>query len=371
MPRICTALLRRARFLHPLLPLLLRPCRDIPSARNELSWLREHILSTGKARGPRAAKYLWQHRLRQLCLQRSRGKPLQYILGSQPFGELEILCKPGVLIPRSLPLLYSLSNPRPETETLTSYLASLISCQSSKPDNQPPTNFRILDLCTGTACIPLLLHSLLSSSIYSLRICGVDISPAALDLAKKNIEHNIRHGYLRSISADQISFAQDDIFKHTGSAWRSATWDLVVSNPPYISPLAFNRTTSRSVRNYEPKSALVPVARTSPTSSTVADTNTDTDIGDMFYPRLLHLAATVNSKILLVEVADLAQATRVGQMIVASGKWEGCEIWRDWPAAPDAGGEVAAEGTQIRVRGEGNGRAVLAWRGEGVSMLGR
>ena len=58
-------------------------------------------------------------------------------------------------------------------------------------------------------------------------------------------------------------------------------------------------------------------------------------------------------------------------MIVASGKWEGCEIWRDWPAAPDAGGEVAAEGTQIRVRGEGNGRAVLAWRGEGVSMLGR
>jgi methylase of polypeptide subunit release factors len=46
----------------------------------------------------------WTHETRRqlvkLCQRRARSEPLQYILGSQPFGELEIKCKPGVLIPR-------------------------------------------------------------------------------------------------------------------------------------------------------------------------------------------------------------------------------------------------------------------------------
>lgn len=98
MPRLSNSLLRHAHHINPLLPLLLRTCRDLSSARNELRWLREHVLTTTKALSPPRP---WQH-LHQLCVQRSRGKPLQYILGNQPFGDLDIICKRGVLIPRSV-----------------------------------------------------------------------------------------------------------------------------------------------------------------------------------------------------------------------------------------------------------------------------
>lgn len=93
MPRLGPRILRRAFSLDPLLPLLLRECRDLRLAGNELRWLRQHALSnSGCPDG-------WR-RLRDLCRMRSRGVPLQYILGDQPFGELEILCRRDVLIPR-------------------------------------------------------------------------------------------------------------------------------------------------------------------------------------------------------------------------------------------------------------------------------
>jgi len=100
MPRLTPSFLRRAHAIDPLLPLLLRTCRDIPSARNELRWLREHAQSTNAAALGKG-KPQWRTQLKQMCYERALGKPLQYILGNQPFGELDILCKPGVLIPRS------------------------------------------------------------------------------------------------------------------------------------------------------------------------------------------------------------------------------------------------------------------------------
>ena len=91
MPRLPPHLLWTAHRISPLLPLVLRGCRTLPSAVNELRWLREHVQETS---------CLKNSRLLQLCQRRARGEPLQYILGSQPFGELDIKCRPGVLIPR-------------------------------------------------------------------------------------------------------------------------------------------------------------------------------------------------------------------------------------------------------------------------------
>lgn len=111
------------------------------------------------------------------------------------------------------------------------------------------------------------------------------------------------------------------------------------------------------------------------------------DPGDTFYPRLLELAERVGAQVLLFEVADMEQAIRVARMVLGKGvgAWKGCEIWRDWPAAAggkvDGGGDgdedgeveaVGIRGKDVRVRGEGNGRAVLAWRGkDGGRMVGR
>lgn len=100
MPRIPTALLRKARTIEPHLPALLAPCRDLHTAQNELRWLREHVEKVAKARRAKGDKLAKGALLSQLVRERARGKPLQYILGSEYFGDLEIKCKPGVLIPR-------------------------------------------------------------------------------------------------------------------------------------------------------------------------------------------------------------------------------------------------------------------------------
>ena len=100
MPRIPITILRKARAIDPFLPSLLAPCRDLTAAQNELRWLREHVETVGKARQARGHALNKDALLRQLVKQRASGKPLQYLLGSEYFGDLEIQCRPGVLIPR-------------------------------------------------------------------------------------------------------------------------------------------------------------------------------------------------------------------------------------------------------------------------------
>lgn len=100
MPRIATALLRKAHAIDPFLPALLRPCRDLYAAQNELRWLREHVEKIATTRRERDQVTSNSQLLRQLVRERASGKPLQYVLGSEYFGDLEICCRPGVLIPR-------------------------------------------------------------------------------------------------------------------------------------------------------------------------------------------------------------------------------------------------------------------------------
>jgi len=100
MPRLPTSSLRLARSQDPLLIPLLRTCRDLDSARNELRWLRENVEEKAVSNGTSPQGIMVRQLLRRDCLERGRGKPLQYILGTEYFGELELLCRPGVLIPR-------------------------------------------------------------------------------------------------------------------------------------------------------------------------------------------------------------------------------------------------------------------------------
>lgn len=95
MPRLAPALLRKASAINPLLPRLLLTCRDLGAARNELRWLDEHAASVTRADGRNHDTLL-----KQYVRRRAKGEPLQYILGTEYFGDLEIQCRPGVLIPR-------------------------------------------------------------------------------------------------------------------------------------------------------------------------------------------------------------------------------------------------------------------------------
>jgi methylase of polypeptide subunit release factors len=114
MPRLPTSLLLKAYAENPLLPLLLKECRSLDSARNELRWLRERALRDAQEHSRQdrvtGTRLGWRTRLRAMCHKRSQGVPLQYILGDQPFGDLEILCRRGVLIPRCEEALINVFN---------------------------------------------------------------------------------------------------------------------------------------------------------------------------------------------------------------------------------------------------------------------
>jgi methylase of polypeptide subunit release factors len=245
-----------------------------------------------------------------------------------------------------------------------------------------------LDLCTGTGCIPLLSYYEFTSKYgrkaQDLEVVGVDISSAAINLANKNLQRLVSDGTLHP--KPNLQFLQADILAATGneggtdllsldSALEHCTsagsspkghWDILISNPPYISPAAFAHTTTRSVKRYEPLLALVPSLPTS-SSSTPQDTDQatqDQTQGDLFYPRLLSIAADLSVKVVLFEVADLEQAKRVAGMAEKQNIWDGVEIWRDDPSS----GEMETE-TGIKVLGTGNGRSVVAYRGEGKDWL--
>ncbi|KAJ8068758.1 hypothetical protein OCU04_002454 [Sclerotinia nivalis] len=325
MPRLPHALLLRAYNVSPLLPLVLRETRILPSAINELRWLREHVDKTTKYHLPNQK---WRALLK-LCQRRARGEPLQYILGTQPFGELEIKCQPGVLIPR------------PETEAYTTHLAGLLvkakpflykKCQSQQD------SLRIIDFCSGT-----------------------DISHKALDVSNQNILFNA----LEISEQHSVSFEFADVL---GDKQRildrfRGVCDVIISNPPYISEDGFNRETTRSVRNWEPRLALVPNASKLDTRSSDGGTGNTSlmKVEDIFYHRLLHFHSLLKSKILVMEVGDEAQARRVIKMARSSS--DRVEIWRDWPDQHESGNGrenyMLVDDHKVAVRGTGMVRAVV------------
>lgn len=352
MPRLPPSLLRLANHESSLLPAILLECRDLPSSRNELRWLTEHAISRSLAprsrvsskRGARTGIVPeWRTLLSGYVKRREKGEPLQYILGSQPFADLEILCRPGVLIPRG------------ETEVYTTKMASLVGMFLSEDDaadvggrcGRPLT---VLDLCTGTGCIPLCVYEMLSGwkrgwwgggggdRALRLKVLGVDISTAALDLARDNLLHNISRRYLPREAADDITFVRANVLPPArarrqsdeappyilvalegGLGTAKAEIDVLTANPPYISPYHFaSGRTTRSVRRYEPRLALVPSIPT--VSSTVLEPSnpqfTPTP-GDEFYHHILPLTKQLNVGLTVLEVGDTEQACRVAGLAKA------------------------------------------------------
>lgn len=257
---------------------------------------------------------------------------------------------------------------RPETADLVSHFANLYSAHfkaqfSTGRDNEKPKcGLRVLDLCTGSGCIPILLHSLLYPPRGSMtqggkrglpiasKILGVDVSHRAISLARENLHFNVgpsvgsvdpsalREGGVHFIQGDVLmpsSWARvaSEFFRAEGNLSDYPEVDLVISNPPYISPTEYFSSTARSVRRWEPKLALVP-PRILPEEA----------LGDDFYPQIARIARHLfKSKAVLVEVGgDTGQAERVREIFAEVwGGRENTAVWRDWG---------------------GRGRGVVAWR---------
>ena len=148
-----------------------------------------------------------------LVNQRLSNYPLPYLTGIVEFYGLELEITPDVLIPR------------PETETLVDLVLA----------RRPGT---IVDVGTGSGCIAVALAIRLSQA----SICAIEISPAALAVARRNVE---RHGV-----ADRVQLIAGDVLNP-----RPSPADLIVSNPPYI-PTGDCALLPTSIRDHEPRQAL-------------------------------------------------------------------------------------------------------------------
>jgi release factor glutamine methyltransferase len=177
---------------------------------------RTDILKNPEKKISAAADKLIQKTLNELLLH----KPVQYVLGEAWFYHMKIKVNGHVLIPR------------PETEEL---VEQLIKDRKSKL-----TDPAILDIGTGSGCIPIAIKKNLPASI----VTAIDVSKEALTLAKENATLHNAH----------ISFKQVDFLDET--AWSGlGLFDIIISNPPYI-PVHEKEKLGKNVTDFEPHLAL-------------------------------------------------------------------------------------------------------------------
>ena len=156
-----------------------------------------------------------EYRMRGIIRRRLTGEPLAYILKERWFMGLPFYVTPAVLIPRQ------------ETEMLTELAVQFVRQEAYA---------RVLDLCTGSGCIAVSL-----ARYTRARISGSDISGEALRIAKTNAEKNLV----------KVDFFQSDLFDAV-----LGKYDVIVSNPPYISAEELE-TLQTEVKDHEPRLALV------------------------------------------------------------------------------------------------------------------
>jgi release factor glutamine methyltransferase len=150
------------------------------------------------------------------------GEPVQYVLGQADFYGFKFQVNPHVLIPRQ------------ETEELVYWIHHTV-----KKEFQGQ-KLQLLDIGTGTGCIPITLGKLNPQ----LSVSALDVSKEALEVAKENA--------LRL--EVPVIFYQLDILLET--AWEQLpVFDLIVSNPPYI-PIKEQELMDQHVLEYEPSLAL-------------------------------------------------------------------------------------------------------------------
>ena len=156
-------------------------------------------------------------KIKRLVSRLKEFEPIQYILGETEFMNLKLKVNRSILIPR------------PETEELVNWII-----ETNKIDSP-----RILDIGTGSGCIPLALKGRIKSAIIS----AVDISAKALEVAQQNaINNNL-----------DVHFFETNILNWENNSWNF--FDIIVSNPPYVREVEKQKM-NRNVLNHEPQNAL-------------------------------------------------------------------------------------------------------------------
>ena len=157
--------------------------------------------------------------MRDLVKRRAGAEPVAYLIGHREFFSLDFEVTHDTLIPR------------PDTETLVLELVT-----GARRQTEP----RILDLGTGSGCIAISA----AVNVPHARVTAVDLSPATLEVARRNVRrHKVE---------SRVELVSGDLFAPLSAA---ARFDWIASNPPYI-PQAELANLSADVRLHEPTLAL-------------------------------------------------------------------------------------------------------------------
>lgn len=159
-----------------------------------------------------------------LIERRKRGEPLAYICGEKEFWSHALQVGPGVLIPR------------PDSEILVEKVLQQVICS----DRSRP--LRILDIGTGSGNLIIALAIELSQASF----VAIEVSEPALKYAQGNFFH---YGLARRVQVERFDFMRDD------SQALEPPYDLIISNPPYISDEDLAKL-DRGISQFEPRLAL-------------------------------------------------------------------------------------------------------------------
>lgn len=239
----------------------------VPSFTLAAELLLLHVLGRGRT-------WLYAHpeeliaetdaeRFQQLLARRAAGEPTQHLTGRQEFWGLDLEVTPDVLIPR------------PETEHIIEVALDRLAVREIRAGRKQTLTgegLYIADIGTGSGCISIGL----AKELPSARFLAIDISAAALAVARHNAE---RHSF-----SDRIQFLESNLFEaisvgaryivplhpdltanirnespvtshQSPSSDQSPLFDLIVSNPPYIGRNE-RAMLQREVRDHEPDVAL-------------------------------------------------------------------------------------------------------------------
>ena len=162
--------------------------------------------------------------LRALVKRAGEHEPIAYLVGRCEFYSLPLTITPDCLIPR------------PETEHLVEKSVSFLRERMGAQ--------HVLDLCTGSGCIA----AAIAKNVKDVQVAATDISDAALKVAAGNIE--------KLKLTDKVKLLCGDLFDPIIKGLDEAQFDLIISNPPYVSESEYE-TMDKNVKEFEPTHALL------------------------------------------------------------------------------------------------------------------
>jgi release factor glutamine methyltransferase len=194
---------------------------------HEFRWVQEWANASG------SSTFSVEDKMRQVLQRRNQKEPLAYIFGEWPCCGLNLKVGPGVLIPR------------PETEELAELVVQKWVTS--------PGNFRIIDLGSGSGCLGLGVSNLILDRFpnSTIELTLVEKSPQARNYLEQNAQEFLKDFHTKV----KIEIVFNDWSVLSGS--QSKKFDILLANPPYVSAGEYLNL-DESVKNFEPKEALVP-----------------------------------------------------------------------------------------------------------------